>query len=488
VSTFGSILSIARTAIGAQQVAVQTVSHNIANAETDGYSRQRAELVPALPQRFGYGSVGTGVEVKNIVRLRDTMLDANYRREAASAEGSGLRRDVLSEIEAIFGEPSDQALSNSLDAFWSSWSDLANNPGSTGAQSVVRQRGVEVATTLNGFASRLSDLDANTRAKLASSVTEVNTLGKQLAELNGRITNAEVNGTQAPDLRDARDRIADQLAKLGGARLMEQSNGTLSFLIGGVSIVDGTNARQIEIRSGSPTSLGLVGATDALPQSDGTLGAMVTLLNNDIPDARSKLDALAKGIVNGVNFLHTSGWTAAGDALGNANWNTATPPTGSRVNFFDPTRTTAASISISAEVAANAGVVAAGVTQNGPGDNSLALAIGSLRDSTGIAALQTSMGAATFAAQVGLNGGQTFGDSFRNMVTGVGMQVSDATNAASVSETLANQADNRRSSVNGVSIDEELTLLMRYQQAFQAASRLVKTADEMMQSLLAMAP
>jgi flagellar hook-associated protein 1 FlgK len=428
------------------------------------------------------------VEVKNIVRLRDTMLDANYRREAASAEGSGLRRDVLSQIEAIFGEPSDQALSGSLDAFWSAWSDLANNPGAAGAQSVVRQRGVEVATTLNGFASRLSDLDANTRARLASSVTEVNTLGKQLAELNGQITNAEVNGTQAPDLRDARDRIADQLAKLGGARLMEQSNGTLSFLIGGVSIVDGTNARPIEIRSGSPTSLGLVGATDALPQSDGTLGAMVTLLNNDIPDVRSKLDALAKGIVNGVNFLHTSGWTAAGDALGNANWNPATPPTGSRVNFFDPTRTTAASISISAEVAANSAVVAAGVTQNAPGDNSLALAIGSLRDSTGIAALETSMGAAAFTSQVGLSGGQTFGDSFRNTVTNLGMQVSDATNAATVSETLAGQADARRSSVNGVSIDEELTLLMRYQQAFQAASRLVRTADEMMQSLLEMAP
>ena len=113
---------------------MQTVSHNIANAETEGYSRQRAEMVPALPQRFGYGSVGTGVEIKNIVRLRDTMLDANYRREAANAEGTGLRRDVLSQIEAVFGEPSDKALSSSLDAFWSSWSDLANNPRAAGAQ------------------------------------------------------------------------------------------------------------------------------------------------------------------------------------------------------------------------------------------------------------------------------------------------------------------------------------------------------------------
>jgi flagellar hook-associated protein 1 FlgK len=487
VSTFGSILSIARTAIAAQQTAVQVVSQNVANAETEGYSRQRAELATRAPQQFGFGAVGTGVDVQNIVRLRDTLLDDGYRRDAASAEGFGLRRDILSQIEGIFGEPSDQALSSALDAFWSSWSDLANNPGAPAAQAAVRQRGIEVASTLNRFASSLGDVEATTRERLASSVDEVNRLAAQLADLNGQITNAEVGATQAPDLRDARDRIADQLAKLGGARIMQQSNGTLSFLIGGVTIVDGTNARQIEVRAGSPTALGLVGATDPLPASDGTLGSLVTLLNTDIPDIRAKLDALAKGLVNGVNYLHSSGWTTAGDALGNANWNTATPPTGSRVNFFDPALTTAASISISAEVAANAGVVASGTTQSAPGDNSLALAIGSLRSSSGIAALQSAMGAANFASQVGLSGTTTFGDAFRDSVTDLGLRTSAANDSATVYDTLASQAETRRSSVSGVSVDEELTLLMRYQQAFQAASRLVTTADQMMQSLLEMA-
>src|SRR5262249_26472106 len=95
MSTFGSILSIARTAIAAQQTAVQVVSQNVANSEPEGYSRQRAELATATPQRFGYGSVGTGVKVANVTRMRDTMLDSSYRQEAASAEGFGLRRDVL---------------------------------------------------------------------------------------------------------------------------------------------------------------------------------------------------------------------------------------------------------------------------------------------------------------------------------------------------------------------------------------------------------
>jgi flagellar hook-associated protein 1 FlgK len=486
MSTFGSILSIARTAILAHQTAVDVISQNVANAETEGYSRQRAELAASPPQQFGFGSVGTGVQVANVVRLRESLLDSAYRREAASAEGFSLRREVMTQIEGIFGEPSDQAMSNALDAFWSSWGDLANNPSSAGAQSLVRQRGAEVASTLNRFSSRLGDIETSIADRLTNSVNEVNRLAAQLADLNGQITSAEVAGTQAPDLRDSRDRVADQLSKLAGARVLQQNNGTYAFLIGGVSITDGVTARPIELRAGIPASLGLVGGTDALPQAGGALGEMLTLLNTDVPDIRSRLDQLAKGLVNGVNYMHASGWTAAGDALGNANWNVATPPIGSRVNFFDPAKTTAATISISAEVAASATVIASGTTQNAPGDNSLALAMAGLRTTSGITALQTSMGAAAFAAQVGLTGSDTYGDSFRGTVTNVGLRVREADNSATVYSTLADQAENRRSSASGVSIDEELTLLLRHQQAFQAASRLVTTADEMARTLLDM--
>jgi len=486
VSSFGSILSIARSAIAAHQAAMQVVSQNVANAETEGYSRQRAELVPSLPQRFPYGSLGTGVQVQNVVRLRDALLDASYRREAASAEGFGLRRDVLSQVEGIFGEPSDQALAGALDAFWSSWSDLANNPGSASGQAVVRQRGMEVASTLNRFASRLGDLEGTTRARLADSVSEVNRLATQLAGLNTQITAAEVGGIQAPELRDQRDRVADQLSKLAGGRVMPQSNGTLSFVVGGTAIVDGPTARPLEIRPGSPTTLGIVGAGDPLAQLGGTLGAIVDVLRTDLPDVRTRLDALAKGLVNAVNYLHTGGWTAAGEALGGANWDPLLGPTGSRVAFFDPAGTTAGSITLSSAVAQSSAVVASGTTQNGPGDNSLALALAALRDAGGVNALRTAMGSATYAAQVGLNAGATFGDAYRDTVTSVGMQARAADSSAAVFETLAGQADTRRSSVNGVSIDEELTLMLRHQQAFQAASRLVRTADEMAQTLIDM--
>jgi flagellar hook-associated protein 1 FlgK len=158
MSTFGSILGSARDAIGAQQAAIQTTSHNIANAQTAGFSRQRVELTPNYPELMPYGSIGTGVLIGNITRARDSFLDTSFRRETSATEGFGMRSDLLSEIEGIFNEPSDAALASTLDAFWNSWGDLSNTPGSATAQGLVKQRGAQVADMLNSTATRLNEL------------------------------------------------------------------------------------------------------------------------------------------------------------------------------------------------------------------------------------------------------------------------------------------------------------------------------------------
>jgi flagellar hook-associated protein 1 FlgK len=483
--SIGSILSIARTAISAQQAAIATVSHNIANAETEGYSRQRVELMPGDPVRFTYGSFGSGVQIQSVTRARSELLDANYHREAGASEGTGLRRDILSQIQDIFGEPGTTGLTGALDAFWNSWSDLANNPGNATAQNAVRQYGAQVAQSLNSFDTQLNQIAANTRSQLASSVSQLNALSSQVADLNVRILAAESGGKQAPDLRDARDRLTDQMAKVGGTRAILQNDGTVAVTLGGTTLVDQSVARVLQVNAAvSGTTISLTTNTEPLVQLGGTLEASLTVLNGDIPAVRTRLDTLAKGVVNGVNYLHEEGWTAAGDALGVGNW---TPParTGSMVDFFDPAGTSAATIKLSAAVQANAGVIASGTTQNAPGDNSLALALGALRDGVGLSALQTKMGGA-FSTQVGLAAGESYDDHYRQTVTDLGLQVASAEAEADVHETLASQADARRQSMSGVSTDEELTLLMRFQQAFVAASRLAQVADDMAQAVLDM--
>lgn len=482
----GSILSIARSAIAAHQVAIQTTSQNIANAETEGYSRQRAELYTSYPQRYPFYSVGTGVEVQGVIRMRDQLLDASFRREVGSREGFDVRADLLGEIESIVGEPTDTGLANTLDQFWNSWSDLANNPGNATAQSVIRQRGQQVAYTLNSYATRIDDLANRTRSHLSGMVSEINTLSKQVADLNRQITSSEVNGQQSPDLRDARDRIADQLAKMAGVRVEMQANGSMGVYLGSMMLVDSTNARQLDVRvSGTQTTIGFVGDPDPALGVGGQAGQMTTFINGDIPTIRTRLDDLARGLVNGVNEYHASGWTAAGDALGNANWVPANGPTGSRVNFFDASFTSAGTIRLSSEVVANSGVIASGDVQNAPGNNTLALALGALRDDVGMAALQARMGA-NFATQVGFATGDSYGDHYSFTITNVGVQAADAKNQFEIYDTLAQQSENRRSAVSGVSIDEELTLMLRHQQAYTAASRLVKAADEMAQTILNM--
>jgi flagellar hook-associated protein 1 FlgK len=481
----GGLFSIARTAIAAQQAAIQVIGQNVANAETDGYSRQRVELTPGIPVQFPFGSIGTGVQISDVTRARDSMLDATFRRDSAASEGAGVLRDGLSEIESIFGEPSDLGLSASLDAFWSAWSDLGNSPGNLTAQNVVRQRGVQVTQLLNNYADRLTQLETSTRDRLISSVSDVNRLTSQIATLNAQITAAESNGNQAPDLRDARDKLADQLSTLGASRTVMQANGTMSVLIGGMTIVDAANARQLDVRTGPTTSVGIVGDPDPLTQVDGIMGGALSLLNDTIAGVRTQLDGVAKALVNGVNFLHESGWTAAGDALGGANWVPTSGPTGSRVDFFDPAYTTASKITLSFAVKQNAGVVASGTSQNAPGDNTLALAMASLRAPNGMAALQAAMGA-SFGTQIGLSTGTTVGGAYRSLIADVGLKTSAATNTATVYETVASQAETRRQSISGVSVDEELTRMLQHQQAYQAAARLVKAAEEMSQVIIDM--
>jgi flagellar hook-associated protein 1 FlgK len=485
VSTFGSILSIARGAIAAHQAAIPTVSHNIANADTEGYSRQRAELVPGAPQKLPFYNIGTGVTVQNVVRMRDQLLDTTYRREAGNTEAWTLRHGALAEIEGILGEPSDTGLAHTLDQFWNAWSDLSNNPGNATAQNVVRQRGSQVAYTLNTFSTQLADLGNRTRVRIADTVGQVNALAQQIATLNGQITSAEVIGQQAPDLRDQRDMVSDELAKLTGARTIVQANGTYGVYLGTMMLVDANNARTLEARGGNTITFGLLGDPDPIQGVGGPLAALAEVVNTDLPRVQGRLDEIARAVVNGVNEYHMSGWTPAGDALGGANWIPLNGPTGSRVAFFDTAFTTAGTIRLSAAVVADATVIASGDAQNAPGNNALALAISALRSDTGVDALRTRMGA-NFATQVGLATGTSYMDHYAQTVTDVGVNTADAENQSIVYGSLTRQAETRRASVADVSIDEELTLLMRHQQAYAAAAKLVSAADEMASTILSM--
>lgn len=475
--SLNSVLGTARLALQAQEIAMQTAAHNIANASVDGYTRQVANFKPNLPLYTTQGAIGTGVLVSNVSRVRDQALDVNYRTQSSKASGYGVKRDSLQAISSMFGEPSDTGLSNALDSFWSSWSDLANNPTSTAAKSVVQQRGSQVASTLNGFSTQLDTMAANTSSAIGSQISAVNKYASNIADLNRQIVAAEAGGQTAGDLRDQRDLAIDAISQVVPVTVIEAPSGSSTVYIGGSALVDGVSAKQLSSSvSNGVTSLQVGGTGYKSATPGGALGANLDAVNTDIPGVRQQLDTLAAGIVSTVNSIHKTGWSAAGDALGNGNWS-GSSPTGSNVNFFDPTKLTAASMSLSAEVKASAAVIAAGDAQNATGNANVANKLAALRTDT------------TSIAQFGASGQTTsLNGYFADVVTRVGVSASDAVSSATTYETLTTNAETRRQSLSGVSTDDELVSMTKFQQAYAAAAKVITAASQMSQELIDMVP
>lgn len=477
------LLSIARTALLTHQSALQTISQNIANAETPGYSRQEAVLAANTPVRMPYGNVGTGVHVETIIRKRDLLLDDSYRSASTLAGSAEMRRDLLGQVEGVFGEPSDAGMASALDAFWGSWSDLSASPSSLSARSVVQQRGRQVGQLFNEYDTQLTQQRNATIERLQNTVSTINSIAAQVAELNTRIVTSESNGNANNDLRDLRDIKLDELSKIAGARVVPQSNGSISVLIGNSTLVQGDTARPLIIKLELPNPMPATPLTDVnvriqlgtspdrLTALAGELKSMVEVLNVDIPDARSRLDAMAAQLATAVNTIHSTGYTFSGNTV---------PGTAAGTFFEAGTVTnpvTAATLRVDSTVLNDPLKIAASGNANGPTDNSVA---------QGLAGLRITDDTVSWTSSTGATESGSFLSFFRNMVTRIGIDAAAATDNATVYRSLADQSDARRQSVSGVSTDEELVNMMRVQQSYQAATKMIKVADDMMQTLLSL--
>lgn len=475
------LFSIARSALLTHQTALQTISQNVANAETPGYSRQEAVLSANTPVRMTYGSVGTGVSVSTIIRKRDILLDETYRSANTLAGDAGMRRDLLQQLEAVFGEPSDAGMANALDQFWNSWSDLSAQPSSLAARAVVQQRGRQLGQLFNDYDTQLSTLRSNSLERLDNTVERINSLASQVAELNVRIVGSESGGNTANDLRDMRDLKLDELSKIAGTRVVPQPNGSVSVLIGNSMLVEGETAVPLSVQMETPNPLPATPLTDVpvrirlgdspdrLAPLAGELAAMVTVLNVEIPGARNRLDAMARQLVSAVNTTHTSGFTFSGNAI----------PGTAAGNFFDPgtvtAPVTAASIRLDSAILGDPARIAASGDAMAPTDNSVAQGLSVLRSTDNTVSWTTPSGGTESGSFLGF---------FRGLVTRLGIQTASATDDAAVADNLTDQANLRRQSVSGVNTDEELVNMLRVQQSYQAATKMIKVAEEMLDTLV----
>lgn len=452
--SLSSLLSIARSALAIQQRSVDVASHNIANASTEGYSRQRLETTPADPLRTPQGTVGRGVTSEGIQRARDQFLDASFRQESGLQGRYDTMKGLLGDVEGIVDTGAQDGLAVGLDDLLNAFSDLSNDPTSGVARAQVREAAQALVTRFHATADRLASVNQDVLARMRDATSEVNAYAAQIADLNRQITAAS-KGVSAPDLEDRRDQLIDKLSQLVDVRVIPHANRSVTVLAGGALVADGAQHTDLEVRSLAAGGYGVGVARTGAPVQihGGRLRALSDLSATTIPGIQRQVDGFAAAVANEVNAAHRTGTTAAGAG---------------GTNFFDPTGLTASGIALAPAVAQSVDAIAAGTTGS-PGDGSVALRLAGLR-TTGVASAN----------------GQTLGTMFGGVVTSVAVLARAAERGAASQATMVANVQAQRSSVSDVSIDEEMVSLIQGQQAFAAASKIVNAADEMMQSILDM--
>lgn len=443
-------LEIGKRALLTHQLTLQTIGHNIANVGTPGYSRQRVHVTTSMPEWSAIGVLGTGLQVSDIRHVRDLFLGAQFRQENKALGQWSYKEKILSQIESLFAEPNDNTLSQLLNAFWDSWSDLATNPNSTSHRSAILEQAHLLTNGFHELADQLSKLRDSIDRDLVHLTDEVNRLTGEIAQINHKIKSMELGGNRANDLRDARDHLLDELSNIIDVNSMEQPNGEQTVYIGAMSIVNGSTSIKIEAKvanvAGKVThSLVWEGTSVSLKNLNGQLKGLVKSRDEIIPRYLDALNELAKSVIEEVNSLHRPGYGLNGS-------------TG--IDFFDASVTDAHNMRVNAQIEQDV----AKITASGSGevgDNTVALAIHSLRN-------KAVMRGNTI----------TLNDYYNSLVGRLGVESSEAQSFTTGYELLLNQIENTRQSVQGVSLDEEMTNMIKYQHAYDAAARVITAMDQ----------
>jgi flagellar hook-associated protein 1 FlgK len=373
-------LDTAVKALRAHQLAVDVASHNIANAQSPGYSRQRVLLRPVGLDGSDHfsrdnllGRAGFGVDAKDVNRIRDLFMDFQARQSMSSQSQYQALSTPISNAEVVFNDPSDEGISALLGKFWAAWHDVTNEPESSPARVALVHATTTFTTRLRAAHAELTQQRADLNQSVAGIAEQINSKASELASLNLQIQQVELNGDMANDLRDRRDLLMDDLSKLGNISYAEDASGSQTVYLGTHELVVGTSARTINTIQ-DPANPGMVKLefaidNDAVSVSSGQLKGVLDARDVALPDLIAKLNTFASGLINSVNSIHQAGY-----GLDNT--------TG--LAFF--TGTDASNIAVNSVVAGSPQSIAAATGANQPGNPSNALAIANLQQATNMLA------------------------------------------------------------------------------------------------------
>ena len=445
-------LDMALRALQSQQAGLDVTTHNVANANTDGFSRQNVQLVttepytvPGMNRLQAPGQIGTGVIAAGIQRSRNQFLDIQFRTEIGGQRNAEARQDALEQVEVVLNEPGESGLAGLFNEYYRVWGELTNDPGDLPVRTTVVEQSVALAASFNRADRQLRDVQAGMDREIVDGVGQINFITDELVQLNTQIAQIEALGQRANDLRDRRDLALDNLSELVQISVVENPDKMITVSIGSQVLVNGAAKTDLttvvngagfnDVRyGGAPATLG-----------NATLTGKLAARDTNIPNYLGQLNTIAGNLIAAVNGLHSTGY-----GLDNV--------TGR--NFFSGTA--AATMAVDPAIVADPRAIAAAAGANRPGDNTIAL---------GIAGLRRTMATTSESA-------------YNSLVSGLGTDTRAARAEVSNQTALVGLLERRKQEVQGVSLDEETVNLLRYQKAYEAAARVLTAFDEMLEKLI----
>lgn len=471
----GSIrmFDIGNSGLQASKQALSTVGHNIANVNTEGYSRQRVEQTANPEMPITKGNAGSGVRLLGITRTNDEYLNRRIEQEAKNFGYAEEREVYLSQTEQIFNEANTEGLNRLTTNFFNEFRKLSVEPENNAIRAAVREASVRLVADIRRMDTEVKEVATNIDYRLAGYVTEFNALAKEVRDLNLLIDKSQLGDQPpSPDLLDKRDVAMKRMGALADISVGKDNKNRVTITLAGkVAVVAGGDVTELEVRRtpADPES----GKADAALSvyvkqpvafdltnflKGGRLGALIDVRDSDIGNCQKQLNDVAMGLTKSVNEVHRQGFGADGV---------------SGRNFFDePTNfgRAAETIKLADPIMNSLGSIAAAKQANAPGDNRIAVAISNLSTIKGLVSDKD----------------RTISDLYNTMVGELGTKTAAAQRSLNFQRDITAQLTGFRESISGVNLDEETTNLIRYQHAYSANAQVLKTADEVMNTIFTM--
>ncbi|WP_225743880.1 flagellar hook-associated protein FlgK [Marinilactibacillus sp. Marseille-P9653] len=487
---FGT-LNTATSGLKAQQNALQTIGHNVSNMNTPGYSKQRVNLQTNIAQQVaGVGQVGTGVQVGSISRMQDQFINTQLMNGYSTTGKHQSLSDTIGQLEATFNEPSATGLANQISEVFNAWTYLASNPEQAASKTMLVQTSETFVDTVKHMSNSMDALKRDTIQGLDKSAVDANSTLKQLEDLNQQIWQASVRGFAPNDLLDTQDQLVNKLASQGNITVERDKYNRVAVSMDGQNLLDASSRKEIQTITSMNEAGRPVLSDGTVLEVEAEVGQFVVKSNTDatatfspinlesgavkgtqealsvINNMQNDLNEFVSSFANAVNMIHSDNGTGR--------------------EFFTLTEENASStIQINQEIRNDNNLVVTGKSTDNlvAGDGSRAQLISSLKN-TPIPSGNDWFKSDTMTIEPGNGSNSTLFSKYNSMVTNMGIIKQQSDNMLDTQEGLMALLEQRRESVSGVDINDEVVDMIKYSSAFQANSRVLQTLSDMLDTLI----